>query len=330
VPLSPPVELTRRFRSSLHALVGEDPASTAVVGLAVSGGPDSVAMLLLAAAALPGRVLAATVDHRLRPKSAGDATLVAALCRELAVPHTILPLEWNAPAANRQALAREARYARLGEWAAAQGAAFVATGHQLDDQAETLLMRLNRGAGVGGLAGVRERRLLARHGDPVVELIRPLLSWRRAELRGVVEGCGVALVDDPSNADPAHDRTAARAFLEASPHWPDRTRVAASARYLGEAERALDWAAAQLLATRQQEVDGAATLDVTGVPRELRRRLLRDLIRGAGEGSDAPRGAVLARALEELACGRVAMLGGVVIRPTGERWRFEPAPPRRS
>src|SRR4029453_9952730 len=101
----------------------------------------------------PGLVEAATVDHRLRADSGGDGAMVADVCAGLGVAHEMLPLSWDAPAANVQARARVERYRALGEWAAGRELEAVATAHHLDDQAETLVMRLARGAGVAGLAG---------------------------------------------------------------------------------------------------------------------------------------------------------------------------------
>src|SRR5215210_1597701 len=185
----PDAALVARFAADLDALV----APRSKVGVAVSGGPDSLALLLLAAAARPGLVEAATVDHALRPESRAEAEMVAALCERIAVPHEILTLEWpQAPDRNLQARAREARYHALGNWALKRGLAVVATAHHLDDQAETLLMRLARGAGVGGLGATRASRPLVED----VRLVRPLLGWRKAELIALVAEAGLKPVDD--------------------------------------------------------------------------------------------------------------------------------------
>lgn len=300
--------MSRDLENSLTAL-GAGPGEP--VGLAVSGGPDSLALLLLAREIRPVR--AATVDHGLRPESRDEAGQVAAICAGLGVPHDILAVRVEGSV---QAGARDARYRALGDWCASNGLAWLATAHHADDQAETLLMRLARGAGLSGLAGVRRSRPLR----PAVTLIRPLLDWRKAELEELVRNAGLIAAQDPSNADPAYDRTAARALLAAAP-WLGPTRLAHSAANLAEAEAALDWAAERLFA---QRADGA-TLDPADVPPELLRRLV---LRMFASFDKTPRGPDLARLIAALRSGRAATLGGIKAVP-GKRWTFDAAPPRR-
>ena len=168
----------------------------AALGLAVSGGGDSLALLLLAHAALPGRVKAATVDHGLRPESADEADRVARYCAELGITHTTLSV--SVARGNTQEQARKARYAALGDWAEENDLCALATAHQMDDQAETFLMRLNRGSGLAGLSAIRA---LGSVPSAPVRLVRPLLRWRRDELAAIVERFGWSAVDDPSNHD---------------------------------------------------------------------------------------------------------------------------------
>jgi tRNA(Ile)-lysidine synthase len=280
----------------------------------VSGGPDSLALLLLTVRARPANLRAATVDHQLRPESRAEAEAVAALCARLGVPHDILPVR---VAGSVQAGAREARYAALGDWCAAHGLTHLATAHHADDQAETLLMRLARGAGLGGLAGVRRQRSLR----PGVTLIRPLLDRRKAELEAIVCDAGLTPALDPSNADPAYDRTAARALLAAT-GWLDPARLAHSAAHLAEAEEALEWAAARAFAER---FDGTG-LDPEGLPPELLRRLILRIFAAHG---DTPRGPDLARLIATLQGGRPATLGPLKATP-GARWHFVRTPPRKA
>jgi tRNA(Ile)-lysidine synthase len=306
----------RRFTADLDALV----APGAPIGVAVSGGPDSLALLLLASEARPSLVEAASVDHRLRAESAAEVAAVARLCAELGVPHTVLEVE-VAPGASLQAQARTARYAALQSWAEARGLSALATAHHRDDQAETVAMRLARGAGVAGLAAIRPSRPLG----PDVTLVRPLLGWSKAELADIVDSAGIAAADDPSNRDPRHDRSRIRAAL-AKAEWLDRAALAATAHHLREADEALDWATARLCGERISTEGEAVVLDPEGLPAELLRRLL---VKGfARFGAPRPRGPDLARATEALRCGRPATLSGLRLAP-GRHWRIERESPRR-
>lgn len=282
------------------------------LGLAVSGGPDSLALLLKFRDA-PG-VRAATVDHGLRAESRKEAEHVAAICAARGIPHDILTLALSP--GTGQADAREARYAALGDWCRAHGLTRLATAHHADDQAETLLMRLGRGAGLPGLSGIRAERALGFG----VTLVRPLLGRRKAELEAIVAAAGLQPVRDPSNADRRYDRTAARAVLAETP-WLDPTRLAQSAAHLAEAEAALEWTVDRLEAERVGE---GPSLDPSGLPPELLRRLMRRIFARFGE---APRGPELARLTEALQQGRAATLGGIKAMP-GSRWGFVLAPPR--
>lgn len=284
----------------------------------MSGGPDSLALLLLASAALPvERIDVATVDHALREGSVEEAAAVAALCKRLGVTHSTLTATWGEPpTAAIQARAREMRYRLLAEWAEAPRLAAVATAHHADDQAETLLMRLARGAGLGGLAGVRAATEVGG-----LRIIRPLLNWRRAELAQIVAAARIESADDPSNRDPRHERTRARAFLSGR-DWPDPLQFAASAAHLADADEALRHAQPLVMQGRIEPRGNGFAIDPSGLPREWRRRLLLTLF------ERAPRGPDLDRALESLESGRTCTLGGLKLIG-GDRWRAEPAPPRR-
>jgi tRNA(Ile)-lysidine synthase len=317
----PSEPLLDRFRADATAL-GVD----GDLGVAVSGGPDSLALLLLAAAAFPGRVQAATVDHGLRPESAGEAQFVAGLCRTLDVPHAILAANVDTSRASLQRAARDARYAALEAWMASQSLRILATAHHVDDQAETLLMRLLRGSGVGGLSGVRARSPLPVRGSDTI-VIRPLLGWRRAALRDLVEAAGLVAVDDPSNRDPGFDRVRIRGHLNET-SWLDPEAMARSAAALAEAEDALTWTAERLWQERARIEEGEISLDPRGLPAELRRRLLLRALDALKADVGPPRGEEITRLLETLAEGGTATLAGV--RCTGgELWLFGCAPPRR-
>lgn len=285
----------------------------------MSGGPDSLVLLLLAHAAVPGRVEAATVDHALRVESADEAAMVARLCAVLGVPHRTLRVD--VAEGNLQDEARKARYAALGDWASERGLAAVATAHHADDQAETLLMRLNRASGVAGLAGVRARTNVPGSELP---LLRPLLGWRRAELQAVLEGAGVVAAQDPSNADGRFDRVRMRRAL-AGADWLDIAALARSAGHLADADEALQWAADREWEKRVEKLAPGYLYRPRG-PRAIR---LRVLARAVALLGGAPRGGALAQLDDALTRGATANCGGVAGRRTAEGWLLEPEAPRR-
>lgn len=297
--------------------------------LAVSGGPDSMAMLTLAAASLGERIYVASVDHRLRPAAADEAAMVASHCRGLGVPHAILTPVAPIAGASIQAAARQARYALLAAHARDISAEAVATAHHVDDQAETFLMRAARGSGIAGLAGVRARAVI-----DGATIVRPLLEWRRAELRAIVRRLEVPFVDDPSNHDLAHDRTRFRRLLDAN-EWLGPPQLARSAAALAEADgdvRAIvDW----LWSSRATMADGTVRIDMAGLPRELARRLSRRAIGDVvlANGIDVPRwseSANIEALLDALVAGRRATQAGVVVSRQQDVWRFRPAPSRKT
>ncbi|MFL9839681.1 tRNA lysidine(34) synthetase TilS [Sphingomonas sp. ST-64] len=347
-PLGP--ELVERFRRDLADALGRTAAPEDQFALAVSGGADSMAMLALAHAAYPGRVMAATVDHRLRSASSDEAEMVARWCAKVGIRHATLTPNRTISPTNLQADARKVRYDLLGAWAIGIGAVVLLTAHQCDDQAETFLMRARRGSGPGGLAGIRTRWTWERHrwhrGYPqggvvavadvdAVTVVRPLLGWRRRELRGLVETASIPFVDDPSNDDERFDRVRARRLLAEQP-WIDAEALARSARICAEADADLDammvWLGRER--TRESCVE-ERRIDVAGLPRELRRRLARDaigyvrLVSAISEGRWSESANVEAL-LDALEGGTGATQAGVMAVAEGDVWTFREAPPRRS
>ncbi len=317
--LEPDADMLARFRRDMDALVGADVR----FGVAVSGGADSLALLFLAAAARPGMVEAATIDHALRPESRAEAALVAGVCERLGVKHAILTVEWGErPKTGIQQRARAARYRLLGRWAEERGLRALMTAHHVDDQAETLLMRIARGAGVRGLAGMRR---VARVPGDELALVRPLLGWRHSELEQVCANAGVTAVFDPSNEDEQFERVRIRHALAGS-DWLDPQALALSAGNLAEADAALRWSTSQVWDQFVGEEGGAISFKPAGIPSEIRRRIVRRaILKLATEGSGAEiRGRELDRLLALLAGGKKATLRGVLCSG-GEEWRFVPA-----
>jgi len=316
-------EQVDRFRADFDRALGS--VLQGPIALAVSGGPDSMAMLALAAAAFPGRAIAATVDHGLRPESADEAAMVASACAGLNMRHEILritvPLQGNL-----HAWARRERYDLLGRWAKAAGAGALCTAHHADDQAETFLMRAARASGLAGLAGVRTRS------DGVVPVVRPLLGWRRAELRSLVEGAGLPFVDDPSNDDPRFDRARFRQWIGQAP-WIDPLLIARSAEYLAGAEADLravsDWLWEVRAAPMQENgvSENGIKIDVAGLPRAIRRSLARRAIEAiAGVAVQDS----IENLLDALEAGNAATRSDVHALVKGDVWHFRKAPPRRT
>ncbi|TIX51204.1 tRNA lysidine(34) synthetase TilS [Alteraurantiacibacter aquimixticola] len=312
-----PPELVERFRAALERLNPEG----GKIGLAVSGGPDSMAMLLLAHAVIPGQFEVATVDHGLRPEAKDECALVIVACTARGIPCEVLRVEVGE--GNLLAKARKARYEVLGGWAERRRLGVIATAHHADDQVETLLMRLNRGVGVTGLSGIRERVTLDEAGK--VTLIRPVLDFTRRELFAVVQSAAQRFVEDPSNADADFERVRMRQALEGV-EWLEPRMLAASARHLAEADDALWWASDIAWHNNSRKEDGLLRIHPIG-PRAIRMRLLGHAL---FEFGGDPEGGDLARLLDRLERGEGGNLAGVLVTVDGEEWVVRPEPPRKT
>src|SRR5258708_4524063 len=316
----PEPPLVDRFRRDLDALVAPDMR----IGIAVSGGPDSLALLLLAAAARPGQVEAATVDHGFRPEAQAEAAAVAELCARLGALHATLTVHWNElPESAIQERARGQRYRLLGIWAEERGLDAIATGHHADDQAETLLMRLARGSGVRGLAGIRPRSVAL---GTEVRLIRPLLGWRRSELEAICADATLTPAVDPSNRDERFERVRVRRALAGS-DWLDAAAIARSAANLADADAALDWATKAEWKRAVQKKNGTTVYRPGDAPVEILRRIVGRAVRKlATEGESELRGPELDRLLTQLGSRGAATIPGVRC-PGGPELRLSPSPP---
>ena len=317
---SPPdPQLVARFGTDLAALfpaAGEG----AQLGLAVSGGPDSMAMLLLAHAAFPGQIAAASVDHGLRAESASECSLVAGICESLGIPHVTLTVKLAS--GNLQGEARKARYAALANWAAEQGLHAVLTAHHADDQAETVVMRLNRGSGIDGLAGVRARATML---GTNAALLRPLLEWRKMELEALVAAAGIEPARDPSNTDERFDRTRIRTALD-NADWFNVSGAATSAANLADAAEALAW----LVEIEQREkvlMDDRSAAYQSDAPFAVQ---LQVVARMVAQLADTPRQGALARLMRAIGKGDQVNIAGALIKRTADGWNVASEPARRA
>jgi tRNA(Ile)-lysidine synthase len=309
-----------RLGRQLEALAGTD-WQRLNYGVAVSGGPDSMALLWLMVSLLPGQVRAATVDHGLRQGSADEARMVAGFCERDHIPHAILcppvPIRGSF-----QAAARAERYRLLDQWRDAHAIDFILTAHHADDQLETMIMRINRSSGVGGLAAIR-----ARNGT----VLRPLLGWRRADLVALALEADLPFVDDPSNADVRFDRARLRKQL-GSQGFIDAEAAARSAGWLADADIALDWTVDRMIAGWPDAGDDAVIRDA-GYPAEIFRRVVvRRLC--AVDPRLTLRGVTLDGVIAAMHGGRRAMVGKLLIDRVDDAgpgfWRISAAPRRKA
>lgn len=293
------------------------------LAVAVSGGGDSLALLLLLcdwASVEDCELFAVTVDHGLRDESAAEAAGVAAICAGLGVAHQTLSWRWDG-AGNLPDRARRGRHSTIAAWALAQGIADVALGHTADDQAETFLMRLARGSGVDGLSCMASRRRSDR-----LTLHRPLLAARRSELRAFLVARGQDWFEDPSNVDPGYDRVKARQALgaleplgmmvETLCETAGRMRLARSVLERGALELAR--AAAEVVAGDLEiRIDALKTAD-----EETRLRVLSGAIRWINGADYRPRWQGTKAAWDAIEAGRTHTLAGCLMTPGRDHLRI--------
>jgi len=324
-------------------------AAPAIV-LAISGGPDSIALMWLAARwrralARGPRLIAVTVDHGLRSEAAREAREVKRLARMLDLPHRTVRWLGTKPKTVLPAAARSARYRLLGQVARANGATHILTAHTRDDQAETLLMRLLRGSGMVGLSAMA--RESERDG---VLLARPFLNVSKSQLVATLQKAKIGFVEDPTNRDLNFTRPRIRALMPVlAAEGGDIRNLARLASRLARANAAVEAmadGAERYLALRERESlrqrpDGK-TFDAAvfaAMPEEIRiRLLLRAINRYAREGpAELGKAEALLAALDRTAAESAAgrhprlkqSLAGALISLTDGRIRVEPAPPRR-
>jgi len=334
--------------------------------LAVSGGSDSTALLLIAARWAEGlakrrqnppKLIAVTVDHGLRPESAREAAAVKRLARRLGLTHRTLHWRGEKPKTGLQEAARDARYRLLAAEAARAGCEHILTAHTLDDQAETILFRLARGSGLTGLAGMApasllpipiaarsrrkrrsEQRPSADPGADRIFLVRPLLGVSKARLAATLKAHGIDHSEDPTNRDPRFARTRLRALLpDLAREGLDAKSFARLAARMRRAEAAIEFA---VLAARAALAPGPwrergpiafETRRFGDLPAEVALRLLGRAIAHAGNEGPVELGKLemLYDCLRQSRSRTRRTLAGALITLTGEWLSVERAPSRR-
>lgn len=309
------VALTDRFRGSLAALVPDFENGDDILGLAVSGGPDSLALMLLAHDSFPGRIAAASVDHGLRPEAHDECVFVAGICESRAIPHRILKPSFPIRG-SIQAEARKVRYSLLNGWLEKENIAWLATAHHADDQLETMVMRILRGSGIDGMSGIRARR---------GHIIRPLLPFSKDMLARYVADQGIEPVQDPSNRDPSYDRVRVREALMMLSGF-DVSLASQSAAAIDDARTAIVWMVDELAETHIHQTGAGCRLDRHDFPHEIVRRLLLKCLHIC-DPSLSPRGSQLGPLIKGLSQGETLTIGDILCKG-GPVWTFAPAPKR--
>lgn len=311
-------------------------ADSRLVALAISGGPDSLALLHLAAGWLDRvrpdtALLVMTVDHGLRSGSADEARFVCDTAKRYRLPSISLRWEGPPPTTAVEERARDARYTLLAEAATTAGATCLVTAHHRDDQAETVLMRLARGSGLRGLAAMRESTVLR----PGLLLFRPFLGVPKTRLVATTLSAGLVPRLDASNVDPRFFRARLRAMMPMlAAEGMDSARLAASAAKLRRAAEAVEIYCDRLLAGALKRENGALVLDrerYCDEPAAVRHRALARILAEAGT-CQAVRDERLA-ALDDGICRDAVLrrtLGGAIVSASAGLVRFEAEPPRKA
>ncbi len=279
------------------------------IAVALSGGSDSLALLsLLRAWRDEGgpEVSAVTVNHGLRAEAASEAADMARLCTEWRIDHATLAWARENTSGNLHDQARRARYALMSGWAQEQGIGVIALGHTQDDQAETFLMRLARGAGVDGLSAMRDR-----WDQQGITFVRPLLPCRREALRDYLRAKDLSWVEDAANSDPVYERSRVRAAL---PELGISTQTLAEvAGHLAQARDALQGVTLDVARKVARVEMGDVVIDYKGFAKlspDLARRLLLSALRWINGAEYPPRGTALTALYEDVLAKTNATLQG--------------------
>ena len=314
--------------------------------LAVSGGPDSTALMVLAArwrkALKRGPALmAVTIDHGLRPEAKKEALAVKQLARSLRIEHRTLRWTGPKPKTGIQEAARAARYRLLAGLSRKVGGAPVLTGHTLDDQAETVLFRMMRGSGVSGLVGIKAGNLMPGYENDRIELLRPLLNLPKSRLVATLKAARIGYADDPSNQDPRFARPRLRRLMPLlAAEGLTAERLGRMAWRVGRAEIALYetlQATLQRLAPGPWPDKGPVKFDADefdSLPEEMALRMLERVINWVGNEGPVELGKLEALHDELAASSGGARfrrtLAGAIVTRSKDRLTVERAPARRS
>lgn len=311
--------------------------------LAVSGGPDSTALLVLAARwakrlKRAPKLVAVTIDHGLRPEAAREAVMVKRLARQLGVPHRTLHWRGRKPRTGLQEAARYARYELLAQIATRARFAHILTAHTLDDQAETVLFRLARGSGLFGLTGMAHAAPLPLNGVREIFLVRPLLHIPKARLIATLDAERIAYAEDPSNHDPRFTRARLRSLMPAlAREGLDARGLARLAARLRRAELTIQvavQAARSALAPLPWPQHGPiafATAAFAGLPAEVGLRLLGAAVAHTGDEGPVELAKLesLYEALRQARSRLRRTLAGALITLSSDYLTVERAPVRR-
>ena len=316
-----------------------------VLVLAVSGGPDSTALMVLAARWRDGlkakpKLIAVTIDHGLRKESKREAAGVALLARKLKITHRTLRWIGRKPSTGLQKAARLARYHLLAAAARKAGAAHVLAAHTLDDQAETVLIRMSRGSGLTGLGAMTRLSALPGDGEKAITLVRPLLDIPKTRLIATLRATNIAYADDPSNRDPRFARARLRGLMNAfADEGLDASRLAQLARRLRRAEAAVEAAVDRAIVMAVElPTPGSVAVEArrfADLPAEIALRLLGRLVAHAGDEGPVELGKLEALksaldAAQNTGDGRFRRtLAGALVTLAGRQIIVERAPPRR-
>jgi tRNA(Ile)-lysidine synthase len=336
-----PTETSKPVSVSEAKALFSDLADLPALVLAVSGGPDSTALMMLmarwrAARRRGPKLIAVTIDHGLRPEAKREAAAVAKLARKLNVAHRILRWRGAKPKTGLQQAARQARYRLLAQAAGDVGASHIVTAHTRDDQAETVLIRMSRGSGIAGLAAMN--RMSPVPGAPALRLLRPLLGLPKARLVATLKAANIRFAEDPSNRDPRFTRARLRGLMPVlAEEGLDARRLALLAQRARRAEAAIEAAVDRSVRELMAEMADGISLEArrfTALPAEIGLRLICRAVAGLGD-----EGPVELAKLEALAAALDAALAngtgfrrslaGAIVTLSGGMITVERAPARR-